>query len=53
MAEYQTGKTLTPAQIDAIQSWMKSLTGEIPAEYIRKPVLPKSTSATPNPSEEG
>jgi len=49
MAEYQLGKTLTPGQIQSIVVWMKSLTGEVPAEYIKPPVLPKSTSKTPKP----
>jgi hypothetical protein len=30
---------------------MKSLTGEIPADYIKQPELPKSTNKTPKPSE--
>jgi cytochrome c peroxidase len=50
MAEYQVGKTLTDAQIGSILTWMGSLTGEIPAEYIKEPVLPKSTNRTPKPS---
>jgi hypothetical protein len=28
---------------------MKSLTGEVPAEYVKPPVLPKSTNKTPKP----
>lgn len=51
MAEYQVGKTLKDSQIQSIQLWMASLTGEIPADYIKEPVLPKSTSRTPKPSE--
>jgi len=47
MAEYQTGKPLTAAQASSIVTWLKSLTGEIPAEYIKAPVLPKSTGKTP------
>jgi cytochrome c peroxidase len=50
MAEYQVGKTLTDAQIGSILTWMGSLTGEIPADYIKEPDLPKSTSRTPKPS---
>ena len=52
MGEYQLGKALTEAQIRSIQTWMTSLTGEIPAGYIKPPVLPKSTAKTPKPSEE-
>ncbi len=49
MAEYQLGKPLTEAETNSIVTFLKSLTGEIPAEYIRKPELPKSTAATPKP----
>ena len=52
MAEYQLGKTLNDAQIRSIVTWLKTLTGEIPAEYIKKPVLPQSTSKTPKPDLE-
>ncbi len=49
MAEYQLGKTLTDVQVNSIIAWLKCLTGEIPAEYIKPPVLPKSTGKTPKP----
>jgi cytochrome c peroxidase len=49
MAEYQLGKTLTDAQVNSITTWLKSLTGEIPADYIKRPPLPKSTAKTPKP----
>ena len=51
MADYQVGKTLSIAEIQSIETWMKSLTGEIPTDYIKQPELPKSTSKTPKPSE--
>jgi cytochrome c peroxidase len=51
MADYQVGKTLTEAQVRSIATWIRSLTGEIPADYIKEPQLPKSTSKTPAPSE--
>jgi cytochrome c peroxidase len=51
MSDYQVGKTLSDADIQSIETWMKSLTGEIPADYIKQPELPKSTSKTPKPSE--
>lgn len=51
MADYQVGKTLTETQVKSIATWIKSLTGEIPADYIKEPQLPKSTSKTPAPSE--
>jgi cytochrome c peroxidase len=49
MAQYQTGRTLKPAEVESIAAWLRSLTGEIPANYVRQPVLPKSTAATPAP----
>jgi len=49
MAEHQLGKSLTDADIQAIETWMKCLTGEIPADYIKAPELPKSTRNTPKP----
>jgi cytochrome c peroxidase len=52
MAEYQLGKTLNDGQVRSIIAWMKSLTGEIPAEYVKPPGLPKSTSKTPKPDLE-
>jgi cytochrome c peroxidase len=47
MAEYQLGKSLNDGQVRSIVAWMKTLTGEIPAEYIEEPVLPQSTIKTP------
>jgi cytochrome c peroxidase len=49
MAEFQVGKNLTDQQIGSILTWMGSLTGELPAEYIQEPALPRSTSKTPKP----
>jgi cytochrome c peroxidase len=40
MAEYQLGRQLTRDEISSIVTFLNSLTGEIPAEYIRKPELP-------------
>ncbi len=51
MADYQLGRKLSQAEVQSISSWMKSLTGVIPADYIRKPELPKSTARTPKPVE--
>jgi cytochrome c peroxidase len=47
MAEYQVGKMLSEAQVKSIVTWLKSLTGVVPAEYIKEPILPKSTDKTP------
>jgi cytochrome c peroxidase len=49
MAEYQLGQKLTDWEVRSIIRWLKTLTGDIPAELIRQPVLPKSTAATPKP----
>ena len=49
MGEYQIGNELNQKQIQSITTWLKTLTGEIPADYIKPPVLPKSTPKTPKP----
>jgi len=51
MAEYQLGKNLTDVQLKSIVTWLKTLTGDVPAEYIKPPVLPKSTAKTPKPDK--
>jgi cytochrome c peroxidase len=47
MADYQLGKQLTPQQTEAVVAYLNALTGEIPADYIKAPELPKSTARTP------
>lgn len=49
MAEYQLGKPLNETEVRSIVAFLKSLTGELPADYIKEPALPKSTSKTPKP----
>ncbi len=49
MAEYQLGKALTPEETTQIVDFLNVLTGQIDAEYIKPPVLPKSTAKTPKP----
>lgn len=51
MAEYQLGKKLTPAEVASIEAFLKALTGEVPADLIKQPELPKSTPKTPKPSQ--
>ena len=51
MAEYQLGKTLTPEQLTSMETFLKALTGDVPADLIKQPELPKSTPKTPKPSE--
>jgi cytochrome c peroxidase len=52
MAVHQRGVTLNDAQVKSIETWMDSLTGQVPLSYIKPPELPKSTSQTPPPSGE-
>jgi cytochrome c peroxidase len=52
MGEYELGRQLSQAEVRSIVTWLKALTGELPAEYIKPPVLPKSTARTPKPIEE-
>lgn len=40
MGEYQLNAKLDDRQVRQIIAWLKTLTGEIPAEYIRPPKLP-------------
>ncbi len=49
MGEYQLGRQLTSLQVSSIVTFLKTLTGAIPEQYIQKPELPKSTAATPKP----
>lgn len=49
MAEYQLGKKLSDEQAAHIVDFLKVLTGRIDPDYIRPPVLPKSTPTTPRP----
>ncbi|MCZ2150283.1 MAG: c-type cytochrome [Bryobacterales bacterium] len=50
MGEHQVERPLTDSEAKEIVTWLKSLTGELPMDYIRKPELPKSTGATPKPA---
>jgi cytochrome c peroxidase len=49
MAEYQSGRKLSPAELASIVTWLNTLTGDLPMDYIRKPDLPASTEQTPRP----
>ena len=46
-------KKLTDAQIQSIVTWLKSLTGDLPADYIKPPKLPPSSPRTPKPEAAG
>ena len=49
MAEYELGKQLVDADVKSIAAWLRSLTGTIPADYIKPPALPPSGPKTPKP----
>jgi len=51
MGEYQLGKTLTEDQVKSIITWLGSLTGDLPTEYIKEPALPESSKTTPEAEE--
>jgi len=49
MAEHQLGRDLAPAEIASIVTFLGALTGQVPADFIKAPELPKSTPKTPKP----
>ncbi len=49
MAEFQIARPVSEEDQKKIVTWLKSLTGELPTEYIKKPELPASTPQTPKP----
>jgi cytochrome c peroxidase len=49
MGKHELGKQLSDSDVDSIVAWLKSLTGPLPASYIKEPQLPKSTAQTPQP----
>ncbi len=51
MAEHQLGRELTAEDVNSIVAFLKALTGEVPAEFIKPPELPKSTAKTPKPEK--
>jgi len=52
MAVHQRGSQLSDAEVKSIVTWLDTLTGEIPLDYIKPPALPKSTSSTPTSGSE-
>ncbi|MCK6622869.1 MAG: cytochrome-c peroxidase [Calditrichaceae bacterium] len=52
MARHQMNKTPSPEDIRYIVSFLNSMTGEIPTEYIKEPALPPSGPNTPKPDAE-
>jgi cytochrome c peroxidase len=51
MGEYQLGKNLGATQVKEIADFLKALTGKADPDYIKPPVLPKSTAKTPKADE--
>jgi cytochrome c peroxidase len=49
MASVQLGRTLAPADVDAIVAFLGALSGRPAGDYIAMPTLPRSTSLTPAP----
>lgn len=49
MARHQLGKELADADVKAITTFLKSLTGDLPKDRITKPELPPSGPKTPKP----
>lgn len=47
MGEHQLGRDIPAQEVKDIVAWLKSLTGELPTEYIQPPSLPPSTDKTP------
>jgi cytochrome c peroxidase len=41
MGQYQLGEDLADERVNSIVAWLRSLTGELPREYIRRPELPR------------
>ncbi len=39
MAEYQTGRSLSDGDVQAIVTWLRALTGPLPADYIKQPPM--------------
>ncbi|MCW5966456.1 MAG: c-type cytochrome [Bryobacterales bacterium] len=49
MAEHELGKKLSAGDVASIITFLNALTGELPRDYIKPPMLPKSTPQTPKP----
>ncbi|MHC4829725.1 MAG: cytochrome-c peroxidase [Planctomycetota bacterium] len=50
MVEHQTAKgSFTDPELDSVLAFLDALTGEIDADYIKKPELPESGPNTPKP----
>ena len=50
MGEYQLGKQLTDREVGQIVTFLRTLTGQLPTDYITAPALPPSSPTTPKPA---
>jgi cytochrome c peroxidase len=50
MGRYQVGAELSDDEVNAIATWMDSLTGDVDASYVQPPALPPSSEHTPKPA---
>ncbi len=50
MASTQLAKDISDDDARSMATWLKTLTGTIPADLIKKPALPESTATTPKPN---
>src|SRR5258705_7975131 len=49
MSDYQLERPLTHREVQQVSTFLRSLTGEIPVDYIKAPMLPPSSDTTPKP----
>ena len=42
MGKHQLGIDLHDVEIQSITAWLRTLTGEIPLDYVRPPKLPRA-----------
>ncbi len=49
MGEFQLGRKLTDQEVGQIVVFLRTLTGQLPTDYVKEPPLPKSTATTPKP----
>jgi cytochrome c peroxidase len=51
MGKHQLGKTVPDADVAAIVTWLKSLTGEIPRDYVAEFRVPAEIPPAPKPEK--
>lgn len=49
MGEYQLGRKFTDQEVGQIVVFLRTLTGQLPTDYVKEPPLPPSTPKTPKP----